>query len=730
MLRKAAGYSAAATAPAARDDADYIGSTITQSERAMWAWAGRRDQQEIIAQCVGYTLICAMLVSRYCASVPVRLVTKAKGKPSEKSRRIKAWMRSGAVGIKAVQSAERADSIVEVDDHPLLEVLRRPNPDESGLDYGRFLYLCRMIPGNGYEYVLDPLGENRRLRALFPGNVTIMPGVDTIIGGYRYGRDPGTVRFFSREEIVPHRHMPSLTDPLYGVSPLNAVTLENKTLAAAVYRELASILNDRRPDFAVDLQPGTGQAQIDRLRAYFSREHKGPDKVRLPLIAEGIKVQPYGWSNRDMEAPALIDRFQKAVKDAYGVGDMLDSKGSAGLSIGANGAPDAERRFLRQTVLPEVVAVCETRTDFMLPMFGLDPDQYWLVPDNPVAEDREAMTAQMVQLKQARIVTTNEARTELGFDTIKGGDELDQPPPSPFGITPTDLEAEDEEEPEDEGDEDAAPTKANKAALPRAIHKEVGYGPDEQEDLRVVTIQVDKMRRALRSWFRMYRDEAVAATVETGSPRIDLASRAELVRSFDEATEPPLRALYRIGFNRGVDETDPRGGSAVAQPEELTQDAADYIRRYQGRLIRSVDETTSREIEAALAEGVELQESRQQLGERVAEAMGPKANAYRANLIATTESKRAYESSRAKAWEESGVVEGREWLLSGNPCPVCVAMAQQYNQAQVTAAFAPAGTVIQTSAGPFSSTYADYEPGTVHPGCKCSQRPVFRSVKQ
>lgn len=733
-IGKALGFPAASYGRPASTDADYLDSTITIGERTTWTWAGRRDQRELIELCAGYTLMSAMLVARYCANQPCRLYRRArKTKPGPEGRRLKAWMRT--LGGKAAQSADRSDDIQEVDDHPILEVLRRPNIDESGTDYHRFLYLCRMIPGNGYEYVIDPNGSDRAMRCLFPGYVTVLPGPDRLVGAYRYGRDPSAVRVFEPSEVVHHKHMPSLTDPLYGVSPMACVVTENKTLQAAVYREMMSILNDRRPDFAVVMQPGTAQAQIDRAREFFKREHQGPSKVRLPLIAEGVDIKTFGWSNRDMEAPALLESFRKAVKDAYGVGDMLDSKSAGQISIGSGGVGDAEKRFIRQVVLPEVTAVCELRTDFMLPMFGLDPNDYWFAPDNPIVDDVVQVRTSQVALMNAAAMTINEQRAAEGLEPVEGGDvpryngvPLDRVgampmfPPAGPGDGP---EPADEPEEDDAEEADTAP-EAKHALAVKDKRPDRPAGPAYTIDRRPFEVSRAELETALRSWFRRDLAPAVVGSVrDTGELVIDFDKQTGLVEAFNKATLPSLTDLFRVGYNRGVAETAANGGTLKPMAEEGTE-ASRYLRDYQGKLIRSVTDSVSDSVRQTLADGMAANESRDELVSRVQEALGPQASQYRAAMIADTESGRAYEAARNQAWNQSGIVIGRRWLLSGNPCPTCQAIADQYGTAENGQPFAPMGASIDVGGSSVVVGYAPLEP-PAHPNCRCSQAPIYRS---
>lgn len=52
---------------------------------------------------------------------------------------------------------------------------------------------------------------------------------------------------------------------------------------------------------------------------------------------------------------------------------------------------------------------------------------------------------------------------------------------------------------------------------------------------------------------------------------------------------------------------------------------------------------------------------------------------WRAERVATTEIGFAATQAREEAWKQSGVLVRKEWLLSDDACPLCEAMAAEFN---------------------------------------------------
>ena len=90
---------------------------------------------------------------------------------------------------------------------------------------------------------------------------------------------------------------------------------------------------------------------------------------------------------------------------------------------------------------------------------------------------------------------------------------------------------------------------------------------------------------------------------------------------------------------------------------------------------------------------------------------------------------RSFMHGREAAWEKSGVVAGKEWLLSGEPCPICIAMAEKYNRAALGQPFVPLGGTIETSEGPVLVDYAPIDGPPAHVNCRCSTGAIFKPVE-
>jgi HK97 family phage portal protein len=119
----------------------------------------------------------------------------------------------------------------EHDTHPLLDLLARPAPGQTGTDLLEAWYGYLLVAGNAYLEVVELNGKPRELHALRPDRMTIIPGQTGWPEAFEYTASGGTVRFpvqssdgISHSPILHVRLFHPLDDH-YGFSPIEALRI-------------------------------------------------------------------------------------------------------------------------------------------------------------------------------------------------------------------------------------------------------------------------------------------------------------------------------------------------------------------------------------------------------------------------------------------------------------------------------------------------------------------------
>ena len=156
--------------------------------------------------------------------------------------------------------------------------------------------------------------------------------------------------------------------------------------------------------------------------------------------------------------------------------------------------------------------------------------------------------------------------------------------------------------------------------------------------------------------------------------------------------------------------------------EPLTSEAArQYIADYNFDLVKGVTETMADQmrttIDAGLEQGKTINEIQQELTDKI-----PEVSLNRAEVIARTETSRAYQHGSLKQAEELGF-DSKEWLLSGNPCGLCEGAnnAVAGKKVPIGQPFFKAGdTIAGTDGKAYTMTRPVMTASDVHPQCGCT----------
>lgn len=232
-----------------------------------------------------------------------------------------------------------------------------------------------------------------------------------------------------------------------------------------------------------------------------------------------------------------------------------------------------------------------------------------------------------------------------------------------------------------------------------------------------------QLEGVIRSWFQGLPSKLIPELNKFG-----LTSQAEhiIALTLRTATEQPIRGIFTQGYNFGVQEL-PRPGNAQLMAA-LTGPAEQYLRKFEGKMVRSVSDTVNEQIKTGLADGVAAGESIPQLTERM-RATTDGMSGVAAERIARTETSRAFQSSRIAAWKESGIVEGKRWMLAPSACELCEAIAAKFNEQNIPldTAFFSKGDKFEYAGKSIVFDYASMDVANAHPNDRCTIAPVYKA---
>jgi HK97 family phage portal protein len=321
----------------------------------------------------------------------------------------------------------------EIDEHPLLALLAKPNAAHCAPDLFEAWYGHLLVAGNSYMEAVTVAGSLRELHVLRPDRMKVVPGADGWPEAYDYTVGGQTVRFRQDEAggVRPILHM-ALFHPLndhYGMSPLEAAAASIDIHNASGAWNKALLDNSACPSGALVYSAKDGQLtpeQFERLKAELEASFQGAKNAGRPLLLEGgLDWKAMAFSPKDMDFISAKHVAAREIALALGVPPML--LGIPGDNTYSNYA-EANRSFWRQTILPLVARTAKAVSGWLGPAFD-EGASLELRPDLDAIEalstEREALWE---RVRAADFLAVNEKRAAVGYAPVEGGDELPAAP--------------------------------------------------------------------------------------------------------------------------------------------------------------------------------------------------------------------------------------------------------------------------------------------------------------
>lgn len=309
------------------------------------------------------------------------------------------------------------EGVAELEEHPLLDLLARPNRRCAGASFVETLYGHLLMAGNAYVELVEA-GEARELHLLRPDRV----GVVTDAAGWPVAlehREGSAKRRVGLGAEGPggalHLTLFHPLDDHYGFPPLQAALMALDIHNAAGRWNKALLDNSARPSGALVYAPREGgnltEEQYERLKGELEDGYAGAGRAGRPMLLEGgLDWKAMALTPKDMDFVEAKNAASRDIALAFGVPPMI--LGIPGDNTYSN-YQEANRAFYRSTVLPLVARTATEMSAWLGPRFGgglrlsHDADQI-----DGLAAEREALWARVAA---ADFLTDDEKREAVGY---------------------------------------------------------------------------------------------------------------------------------------------------------------------------------------------------------------------------------------------------------------------------------------------------------------------------
>jgi len=706
------------------DFAGFASLQVRNVEEVASRYRRNTNAEEVARRMHGTALDCATINATVMSMACLRLY-RAKRAGGTVTRSKAAWLRGGGAGAKAAMYAETAGEVEEVNDHPVLTMLRRPNPKQTGSEWTVETFRHKWLFGNALMMKLIGSGQVVGLVNMFPQFVRVQPDEDDLVGGYWYGREATEERFIDADGVIHTKFCPSLHNPYWGEGPLERVIREMDLQEYAIAAEISRWQRGGYPGGHLSLNEATGD-QVKLAREEFRRRHVGADKTGDTLITTKASYTPFANAH-EMEYVQGMEYIDRRIEQAFGVPESLRRLNEANLASSLTG----NKQYIELTIGPALAANAEQWTELLLPEFGVEPGEMWFAYDELSAASKEETRQDVTMYVDKGVWTINDALEEMGFDGIgEAGDvrryngvpldKMGQMPAGPsFSYSPSvsvppSLSAPATPEPSPKAVESV--TVKSWGDLDPYAEGCCGGVHTKDDDRLAEPDAIAQMRTITERWLREQAVRVSGAWI--GNP--DAVTLEDAEADLARELEPIFAGLFQTGAESGVASV---GDADEAFFGTTPEGAVEAIQEPLSLVVEQIRGTTEDGIRSAISQVLESGASPSEAVGIVRESVADSSPA-RAEMIARTETANAYGMGAHAGWKAAGVTH-KEWLLAPNACPICTAMAAGVGgPIPIDEPFAKAGETIIGTDGRNFTVARDVMHEPLHPRDRCTTLPV------
>lgn len=470
----------------------------------------------------------------------------------------------------------------EVEEHPLLALLDKFNLTTTKADGLYNTQSHKKLTGDAFWLLRKNGSQIDEIFILQPDKVTLTLGDpnkgEPLVKNYIYKDviDGETIQVTYQPDEVIHFKKPNPSNPYRGKGVVEAAaeTIDSDNLANLTQKNFfkkGAITN-----FVLTTDGKITDEQLKRLKADLKANNGGAENAfEMMILSGGLKPASVGYSNKDLQLIDLLTWYRDKLMVEFG-----NTPASLGIIEDVNqaNANATLAAWKRGTIKPDMDSIVNTLNEFLVPMFGKNLVLGYV---NVVPEDRTDDIAEAVQLKNAGIITINEGRELLDYESVEGGDIF-----APVGVVSTPdsatPELDDEvtdEEIEDIEDEEGEGQKRRIYRLGHNHSKKMGRVPAALAHLDMKTLLRRKGMFTARSYNHQLKEQVkplIKKMLAEGKSKEEAIAAADA--EIEERITPSFTNEVIMGFYekqiRNVGTIEEQFGKAVQKFIKSMEDQA------------------------------------------------------------------------------------------------------------------------------------------------------------
>lgn len=643
----------------------------------------------------------------------------------------------------------RGKEVKEVEAHPLIELLNKPNSFTTRTDFLYLLTVYLLMTGEAPIRLRkkDIKEQPQEMELLIGSDLTVNVGTTDdgfeVLVNYEINKGGKNIKLEPWQVVFINN--PNPKDPWRGIGVVEKAARTLDQLTYAEQHNINFFKNSAIPSVALYTDQKLGEDTFNRLKNNWDSNYRGHQNSHKTAILEaGLKIEKLMNTAKDMD----FVKQQEFMRDKL-IAIIGTSKAILGY-VDANraSAEASEYIFNKYTVKPIVDKIYGYLNEYLVPIYG---DNLFLVYNDPVIEDKEQSLAYYDKAVN-RWMTQNEIRAREGLEPVDGGDYLitlgeKQLVPRSKKSYEKEIRMLQNRNLKKKRAIEIIKSEIRKQIKITPKFKGVKYkDPREKQTLdKFVEYRMEKAReydvkleeRILKVF--EWQEREIIRNLRSKSKSVDdyLFNRKASISMGIDLTTPVIEALIR---EFGAEAFLLLG---ISRDYSMLAAAQRYLRIEPKKYSRSLTNTAYRELREMLALGLKEGKS---IPELVKDVRAKYVNIKKTNLenIVRTEVTRAFSFATEDAYSQSGVVKAKRWLVTKDErlCEFCMSMESLYENRstqELGKSFFKLGDKVQGvdpltgeplrkkdgSPKVFEVDYSDIDAPPLHPRCRCDIVPVL-----
>jgi HK97 family phage portal protein len=309
----------------------------------------------------------------------------------------------------------------QVFEDDFLEILERPNYIQTQKEFWKLSIAYYLLAGEAFWYLeKEKSAVPTAMVNMRPDHVEILLSQDkkTIIG-YEFMQANGTAIKLLPEEVLHIKNIDPL-NPTRGVGVVRPATQRIITEREASKHQADTFRNQGRPDIAVFTSVDLSTEDAETARENWQKIYGKDNGSQAGFFGDDVKsIQMLNVSPKEMDFINSQNFLRDDILAALHVPKAMVTSDDVNLA----NSRTARINYIKEACLPVLDTFIDIINNKLLNDQGNDT---FITYENPVIEDRDMILKEAVELKNAGIISPNEARALMNYDSVDGGDELAQ----------------------------------------------------------------------------------------------------------------------------------------------------------------------------------------------------------------------------------------------------------------------------------------------------------------